>query len=155
MNLVEDLPSSSVVSETVSLYCPLPALVAAFTRTRYSVKISSPSIVTVVLDVKTEEYSICDEACLNCTIYRINPFQSLSGSAVQTTTKTVGETAVTSRFVGVAEGTSKKVQYRNMLVFYLISHTIFQCICKKSLTKWSSSCTVVSSDYDAISHIFL
>ena len=138
MNLVEDLPSSSVVSKTVPLYCPLPTLVAALTRTRYSVKISSPSIVTVVtvvLDVETEEYSICDEACLNCTIYQINPFQSLSGSAVQTTTKTVGETAVTPRFVGAAEGTSKKVQYRNTLVSYLISHTIFQCICKKSLTK--------------------
>ena len=132
MNLVEDLPSSSVVSKTVPLYCPLPTLVAALTRTRYSVKISSPSIVTVVLGV---EYSICDEACLNCTIYQINPFQSLSGSAVQTTTKTVGETAVTPRFVGATEGTSKKVQYRNTLVSYLISHTIFQCICKKSLTK--------------------
>ena len=135
MNLVEDLPSSSVVSKTVPLYCPLPTLVAALTRIQYSVKISSPSIVTLVSDVKTEEYSICDEACLNCTIYQINPFQSLSGSAVQTTTKTVGETAVTPRFVGATEGTSKKVQYRNTLVSYLISHTIFQCIYKKSLTK--------------------
>ena len=80
-------------------------LVAALTRTEYSVKICSPSNVTDVAFVTIVEYSICDEVGLNSTLYEMNPFLSLSGSAVQATSMAVGDTAVASRSVGAADGT--------------------------------------------------
>ena len=98
------IPPSKVVTRTIA-DGPLPTLVAALTRTEYSVKICSPSNVTDVAVVTILEYSICDEVGLNSTLYQINPFLSLSGSVVQATSMAVGDTAVASRSVGATDGT--------------------------------------------------
>ena len=61
------IPPSKVVTRTIA-DGPLPMLVAAFTRTEYSVKICSPSNVTDVAFVTIVEYSICDEVGANSTL---------------------------------------------------------------------------------------